>query len=129
MPVADTSFLIDMMRRDPAALRRYDEYESQGIALSTTVITAMELYKGAYVSGNRKNVEKADKILELFNLLPLDETVYPVFGRIAAGLCIAGTPIGDFNEAIAAITLCNDGEIITRDRHFEKIPELKVIAY
>jgi len=38
-------------------------------------------------------------------------------------------PLGDFNEAIAAIALCYDGEIITRDRHFEKIPELKVIGY
>jgi predicted nucleic acid-binding protein len=30
---------------------------------------------------------------------------------------------------IAAIALCNDGEIITHDQHFEKIPGLKVIGY
>jgi hypothetical protein len=129
MPVADTSFLIDMMRRDPAALRMYEAYEQSGIGLSTTAITAMELYKGAYVSRNRRNVEKAERILDLFTLLPLDETEYQVFGRIAAGLCLAGNPIGDFDEAIAAITLCYDGEIITRDRHFEKIPGLTVIGY
>jgi len=34
-----------------------------------------------------------------------------------------------FNEVIAAITLCNDGKIITRDRHFEKIPGLMVTGY
>jgi predicted nucleic acid-binding protein len=129
MPVADTSFLIDVMRRDHAALRIYDEYERQDIALATTAITAMELYKGAYTSRNRRNVEKAERILDLFTLLPLDEMVYQAFGRIAGGLCLAGNPIGDFDEAIAAITLCYDGEIITRDRHFEKIPELKVIVY
>lgn len=129
MPVADTSFLIDMMRRDTAALLLFEEYERQGIALSTTAITAMELFKGAYVSKNRRNVEKAERILDLFTLLPLDETVYRAFGRVAAGLCLTGDPIGDFDEAIAAITLCYDGEIITRDRHFKKIPELKVIGY
>lgn len=129
MPVADTSFLIDIMRRDAAALMVFEEYEQQGIALSTTAITAMELYKGAYVSKNRRNVEKAERILDLFTLLPLDENVYQAFGRVAAGLCLTGNPIGDFDEAIAAITLCYDREIITRDRHFEKIPELKVIGY
>jgi hypothetical protein len=89
----------------------------------------MELYKGAYVSGNSNNLIKVKTILELFTLLPVDDNVYEAYGRIAAGLCILGNPIGDFDEVIAAITLCNDGEIVTRDRHFEKIPELTVIRY
>ena len=129
MPLADTSFLVDLMRRDRSALNLYLNFEQQGIALSTTAITAMELFKGAYVSGNRNNLVKVRTILELFTLLPVDETVYEAFGRIAAGLCISGNPIGEFDEVIAAIALCNDGEIITRDRHFEKIPELTVIPY
>jgi predicted nucleic acid-binding protein len=129
MPVADTSFLVDLMRRDPGALSRYADFERQGIALATTAITAMELYKGAYVSKNRDNILKVRTILELFILLPVDETVYEVFGRIAAGLCLTGNPVGDFDEVIAAITLCNDGKIITRDRHFEKIPGLMVTGY
>lgn len=129
MPVADTSFLVDLMRKNPGALRKYSEYEEQGIALTTTAITAMELYKGAYVSGNSKNLHKVRVILELFILLPVDETIYEAFGRLAAGLCLDGNPIGDFDEVIAAIALCNDGEIVTRDRHFEKIKELMVIGY
>ncbi|MDP3397369.1 MAG: type II toxin-antitoxin system VapC family toxin [Methanoregula sp.] len=129
MPLADTSFLVDLMRRDRGALKRYAGFEEQGIALSTTAITAMELYKGAYVSGNSNNLIKVRTLLELFTLLPIDETIYEAFGRIAAGLCITGNPIGDFDEVIAAIALCNDGEIITRDRHFEKIPDLTIIAY
>ena len=129
MPVADTSFLIDLMRRNPAAIRLYEEYEGQGIALSTTAITAMELYKGAYASKDRRNLERIESLLALFTILPLDQTVYEVFGRIAAGLYLSGKPIGDFDEVIAAIVLCSDGEIITRDRHFETISELKVIGY
>ncbi len=129
MPLADTSFLVDLMRRDRDALNLYLNFEQQGIALSTTAITALELFKGAYVSGNCNNLVKVRTILDLFTLLPVDETVYEAFGRIAAGLCISGNPIGDFDEVIAAIALCNDGEIITRDRHFEKIPELTVIRY
>ena len=129
MPLADTSFLIDLVRRDRGALNRYATFEEKGIALSTTAITAMELYKGAYISGNRNNLVKVRTLLELFTILPIDETIFEVFGRIAAGLCISGNPIGDFDEVIAAIALCNDGEIITRDRHFENIRDLKIIAY
>jgi tRNA(fMet)-specific endonuclease VapC len=129
MPLADTSFLVDLMRRDRGAMKRYAGFEQQDIALSTTAITAMELYKGAYFSGNSNNLIKVRTIMELFTILPVDETIYEAFGRIAAGLCIRGTPIGDFDEVIAAIALCNDGEIITRDQHFEKIPDLKVIGY
>jgi tRNA(fMet)-specific endonuclease VapC len=129
MPIADTSFLVDLMRRDRGALERYAGFEQEGSALATTAITAMELYKGAYVSDNRTNVLKVRSLLDLFTLLPVDETVYEVFGRVAAGLSLAGTPVGDFDEVIAAIALCYDGEIITRDRHFEKIPGLTLIAY
>lgn len=129
MPVADTSFLVDLMRRDQGALRRFAGFEQKDIALATTAITAMELYKGAYVTKNRDNLIKVRTLLELFTLLPVDETVYEVFGRIAAGLCLTGTSVGDFDEVIAAITLCNDGEIITRDSHFQKIPGLTVIGY
>jgi predicted nucleic acid-binding protein len=129
MPLADTSFLVDLMRRDRGALKRYAGFEENRIALSTTAITAMELYKGAYISGNSNNLIKVRTLLDLFTILPIDETIYEVFGRIAAGLCISGNPIGDFDEVIAAIALCNDGEIITRDRHFENIRDLTIIAY
>lgn len=129
MPIADTSFIVDLLRKDPGAIACYRSYEDQGIVLFTTGITALELYKGAFMSGNEKNRAKVQAILELFIVIPVDETVYEIFGRIAAGLCQAGNPIGDFDEVIAAIALCNDKEIITRDSHFKKIPALRVVPY
>ncbi|MDD1702541.1 MAG: PIN domain-containing protein [Methanoregula sp.] len=129
MPVADTSFIVDLMRKDPGALECYQEYEEQGIALFTTGITALELYKGAFVSGSDDNRIKVQKILELFVVIPIDDPVYETFGRLAAGLCRKGNPVGDFDEVIAAITLLADKKIITRDRHFEKIPNISLITY
>jgi predicted nucleic acid-binding protein len=129
MPLADTSFIVDLMRRDRGALQRYAGFEKQKISLSTSAITAMELFKGAYVSGNTTSLVKVRTILELFTVIPVDESIYEAFGRISASLFITGSPIGNFDEVIAAIALCNDGEIITRDRHFEKIPHLRVIGY
>ena len=129
MPVADTSFVIDLMRREAGALRLSAGFEREEIALATTAVTAMELLKGAYLSDNRDNLVKARTVLHLFTVLAVDETMYEVYGRLAAGLSRAGTPVGDFDEIIAAVTLCHDGKIITRDRHFEKIPGLTVITY
>jgi tRNA(fMet)-specific endonuclease VapC len=129
MPVADTSFIIDLLRRDPGALARYEEYEREGSALFTTGITALELYKGAFISGNKDNPGKVAAILELFTVLPVDETIYEAFGRISAALARSGDAIGDFDEVIAALALSYDGEIISRDRHFKKILNLKLISY
>ncbi len=129
MPVAGTSFVIDMMRRDQGALALFEHYEEQGVALQTTAVTALELYKGAFISGTENNREKVVALLELFTVLPVDETIYEAVGRISAALALQGGAIGDFDELIATIALCYDGVIITRDRHFAKVPRLKVISY
>lgn len=129
MPIADTSFVIDLMRRDQGAIALYEEYEHQGIALQTTGITALELYKGAFISGTAQNRLNVAALLELFTVLPIDETIYEAFGRISSALALRGDAIGDFDEVIATLALMYDGEIITRDRHFSKIPHLKIISY
>ena len=129
MPVADTSFVIDLMRRDRGAIALYEEYEQQGIALQTTAVTALELYKGASISGTADNRLKVEAILELFTVLPIDETIYEAFGRLSSALALRGDAIGDFDEVIATLALSYDGEIITRDRHFSKIPQLKIISH
>jgi len=69
MPVADTSFLVDLMRRKSPAVDLYTSYEVQGIALSTTIITTLELYKGAHLSVQTEiNLKKVKAILSLFDV-------------------------------------------------------------
>jgi len=123
------SFVVDLMRRDPGALAAYEAYERQGIAFQTTAVTALELYKGAFLSGSEKNRMITATLLELFTILPIDETVYEAFSRISAALAVRGDAIGDSGEVIAAISLEYDGTIITRDRHFSKVPGLKTVSY
>ncbi|KUG11638.1 virulence-associated protein [hydrocarbon metagenome] len=71
----------------------------------------MELLKGAYLSDNRDNLVKARTLQDLFIVLAVDETVYEVYGRLAAGLSRGGTPLGNFDEMSAAVTLCYDGRL------------------
>ena len=129
MPVADSSFLVDIMRREAGAIRLFEQYENADQSLSTTGITALELYKGAYCSSDRNNLEKVKKVLGLFTIIPVDEYIYEAYGRLAAGLQLKGRPLGVFDEVIAAIALCTDQEIITRDQHFRNVPGLTIVQY
>lgn len=56
-------------------------------------------------------------------LLPTRETAEQ-YARLFVQLKRAGTPIPDNDLWIAALTLENDLVLITRDRHFNQIPQL-----
>lgn len=130
MPVFDSSFIVDLLRGNKEALKKLAEMEAEGVLLSTTEINVLELYKGAYRSMNiHQNLEKIKEILECFHVLELEESVYEVFASLSASLLLRGKAIGAFDELIAAITLCHNEKIVTRDTHFKEIPELDIIVY
>jgi len=130
MHVLDTSFIIDLIRGREEALMKLAELEAKEISLSMTEINILELYRGAYLSCKiQENIEVIKKIQESFLILRLEEPVYEVFASLSAKLLSEDKPIGAFDELIASISLCWDGQIITRDSHYKKIAGLKVIDY
>jgi len=130
MPVLDTSFIVDLRRGKNEAIQKLTEMEVQEIPLSTTEINVLELYRGAYLSRKtHENLEEIKKLLECFQVLKLEESVYEVFASLSASLLSRGKAIGAFDELIASIVLCYDEKIITRDNHFKEVPELEVITY
>jgi tRNA(fMet)-specific endonuclease VapC len=56
-------------------------------------------------------------------LLPARETAEQ-YARLFVQLKRAGTPIPDNDLWIAALVLEHDLQLITRDRHFERVPQL-----
>lgn len=130
MPVLDTSFIVDLLRGKPEAHQKLAEMEAEEVPLSTTEINVLELYRGAYLSGKTyQNLEEIKKLLECFQVLELEEPVYEIFASLSARLLSEGKPIGAFDELIAAITLLQEGQIVTRDKHFKKVPGLEVTSY
>jgi len=127
MPTLDTSLLVDLIRHDPEALRTLEAMEREGLPLATTAINALELYRGAFLSASvQGNLREVEAILRALIELPITDETYRIFGALATELQENGRPIGDFDEVIAAVTLANDGEIVTRDHHFTRVPGLKV---
>ena len=130
MPVLDTSFIVDLLRGKQEAHQKLAEMEAEGVSFSTTEINVLELYRGAYLSRKtHQNLEEIKKLLECFQVLELEESVYEVFASLSANLLSKGRAIGAFDELIAAIILCYDEKIVTRDNHFTEVTGLEVIVY
>lgn len=110
-PVLDTSFIVDLLRGKKEAFEKLTEMEAQGIPLSTTEVNVLELYRGAYLSRKtHQNLEEIKKLLECFQILELEESVYEVFASLSVNLLSKGRSIGAFDELIATIVLCDKGK-------------------
>jgi len=130
MPILDTSFLVDLLRRRGEALALLAELEEKGAPLYTTPITALELYRGAFLSANpERNLAAAKKLLASLVVLPLDDEACIIFGALSSRLRSEGRRIGDFDEVIAAIALARDREMVTRDGHFREVAGIKVVGW
>ncbi|MBS7626332.1 type II toxin-antitoxin system VapC family toxin [Candidatus Bathyarchaeota archaeon] len=127
MVCLDTSFLIELIRRNPEAERKLKEYISAGAKISTTPITACELFKGAYRTGRGENIVKVRKILSLLEVLDFSIGACEMYGKIVNELSLKGSPIGDLDTMIASIALINGESLLTLNKeHFEKVHGLTV---
>ncbi len=130
MPVLDSSFIIDLIRKKEEALQKLSELEDEYSSISTTEINILELYRGAYLSTKiNNNLEQVKDILKGFHIIEMDESAYEVYASLSASLISKGNSIGSFDELIAAIALCHNEKIVTRDKHFKEITQLDVITY
>ncbi len=130
MLILDTTFIIDALRGNKEVLSKLSELELENEAICTTSLNVLELFKGAYRSNKKdENINGMQRLIEQLLVLPIAEDVYDIYGAISSEQFLRGEPIGDFDEVIAAIALSYDAMIITKDRHFGRIPMLKVIYY
>lgn len=94
------------------------------------IIVIGELYYGAGFSSQvAKNTQDIRKITERYPLLSIDEDTTIIYGSIKTGLRKKGTPIPENDIWIAAIAIQNDLTLTTRDKHFNEIEGLSLIAW
>lgn len=74
----------------------------------------------------KQNMDDLDRFLghEIVSLVQVNEITADRYSRIANQLKLQGTPIPTNDIWIAAQTLENGAELITSDRHFEKVQGL-----
>ena len=123
--------MIDLVRGSPAAEKKLEYYTENYEPLTTTAISAAELFKGAYRAKERKGeLAKARSILEYLELLELSVPACETYGRLMNELRSRGMLIGDLDVLIASTAITHRQILVTRNKaHFEKIPGLIVESW
>jgi len=127
--IADTSFIIDLLRREEDALRKAEKLESDNKALSLTSITVYELW----ASISNSNSEEKEEILEIISSQPihtLDKESAEKAGTIQEKLKQEGERIGHLDALIAGITAKQNEEVLTGNvNEFQRIKDLETKEY
>jgi len=125
----DTSFLVDVLRGDPEARRRFRDLVAHGAA-GITPVTLGFLYLGAFRSRTPREVRRVRELESLLQFLPFRPRAGRLFGRLMARLRTAGEDVGAEDGMIAAIALDLGLRILTRDvRYFSRVAGLRVETY
>lgn len=123
----DTNVCIRLLNNSSATVTaRIATEDPSDILIST--ITQLELYYGAYRSGQReKNLEILERFFIQFTVVHLDLEAARIAGRIRAELAARGTPIGPYDVQIAAIAQANNLVLITHNTgEFSRVNGLQI---
>ncbi len=126
MKCVDTDFLIAVLKGDPGVRKKAEELDGEG-RNATTSMNAFELYVGSHVLKKKRHDQKEVKsLLSRFDILGLDEDGAEKAGEIYAQLLNKGETIDIRDSIIAGIALNNACNLVTRDKHFERVKRLSV---
>jgi tRNA(fMet)-specific endonuclease VapC len=122
----DTDWVIDHCNGVAHVTRRLKELQPRGLGLS--VVSAAELWEGAYFSRVPKRSQKTlETFLSGVDTLGLDEEICKRFGQLRGSMRKRGQTRGDFDLLIAATALRHNLTLLTNNRkHFEGIAGLDI---
>lgn len=104
-------------------LDSYEELYLPGTALA-------ELYYGAFKSDRApRHLDQIAEFLTSAEILMADEETSMNYGKIAAKLAVAGTPIPQNDIWMAALSVQSGLPLATMDRHFEHVEGLNVLFW
>ena len=124
----DSWFLVDLPAGHPPAVPVARELEQTGETRYLTPPAASEVLIGGYRFGG-VYLERTFRLVDSLPMLPFDRQSYREAGRLGAELLKRGTPLGQADLFVAAITMRHDGRLLSRDPAFSRVPGLAVQAY
>lgn len=129
--LADTTFIIDIMKKDAGAIQRAKELSDASVSILVGSPTIFELYVGVGLSV--RSGEEREKVLSVIRSLahlPLDVESASKAGMIYAQRIRERTEIDPEDAMLAGIAIQNKEPLLTRNRkHFAGIAELKLESY
>jgi len=129
--LTDTSFIIDLMIGDKAAIEKAKMIEAKNIPLTISAPTVFELYIGLSLS--RKPEEEKNRILTIIESLPFLSLVLESSregGRIYGEKKRSGSMLDPEDAMIAGIARAHSEKVLTRNlKHFQGIDGVNVEVY
>lgn len=123
--LVDADWLVDYLKGKEDALNLLTPLIEQE-SLATSIIVYAEIYEGLLDTSAAQGYLQALADFLSGVLIPvLDTRTAQIFARDRANLRSHGQLIPDHDLWIAATALCYDLALISRDQHFERIPDLK----
>lgn len=119
----DTNRLTDLFQGDAALADRLGECDEVWLPLIVLGEIKAGFYGGSQQHRNQALLGKFLAKPTVGVLVPARETAEH-YARLFVQLKRAGTPIPDNDLWIAALALEHDLTLITRDQHFERVPQL-----
>lgn len=132
MVLLDTTFLSDIIRKRPDALKVLENMRSRGERLATSTINLAEAYSGAFrLREPEARLHALEGIVEALVLLDFDARAARTFGQLESHLASAGVIVPAKDLLTAAVALSHgEHEVLTRNRKdFARIPGITVRPY
>jgi tRNA(fMet)-specific endonuclease VapC len=129
--ILDSSFLIDLMNGDDAAVEAAREIEASSVPQKVPAQVVYELYVGVGYSENAaREVESIRSVLESRPVIDFTEDIAKHAGRLDGRLRREGSRIGQGDVRIAATAIRHDEPVITGNpKDFNRIPDVDVREY
>lgn len=130
MVCLDTDILVALLKGHEKATQTIARLQNAEEPVSTTVITAYELMKGALASSKPvENLKTINDLLQSLTVMVLDHGACLESSRIYSQLRRHGKIVGEFDILIAGIVKHNKETLITRDKPFQEIEGLKLLTW
>jgi tRNA(fMet)-specific endonuclease VapC len=129
--LADTTFLIDVMKNDESAIRKAKQLSDSSIPVLIGTPTVFELYVGVGLSvRSNEERQKVLRILTSLPQMPLDGPSASKAGMIYAQRVKDKMRIDAEDAMLAGIAVQNNEPLLTRNKKdFSGILDLKIETY
>jgi tRNA(fMet)-specific endonuclease VapC len=122
----DTNIIVALFANDLSILTAANQ--AKEVLIPSIVVG--ELYYGAYKSQKQQiNVARVNYFVETNGVLECDSETAHWYGKIKRALHVKGRPIPDNDIWIAGLAFQHTLTLVTRDKHFQEIPDLDFMAW
>jgi tRNA(fMet)-specific endonuclease VapC len=128
--ILDTDILVALLKGKQDANRAVGDLQEKSEEVATTIISAYELLKGAYLSAKPKeNLAQVQELLKNIEVYDLTLQACQEASVIYCDIRRDGCLTGEFDVLIAAIAVSCSEAIMTRDQHFNSYKALKIVNW